>query len=115
MTALEYFFIILLGIQFFHSIEELSNGFHEKFPLIKMKFQTFLILEILFFGFWVTVFFFNGFQYRDQLMAFFNVLMFANGIWHMVWWGIVKKYVPGLVTAPLFVITFLIFYFQALF
>ena len=115
MTALEYFFTILLGIQIFHSIEELSNGFHEKFPLVKMKFHTFLFFEILFFVFWVAVFFFKGFQYRDQFMAMFNVLMFSNGLWHMVWWGIVKKYVPGLVTAPLFVITFLVFYFKTLF
>lgn len=111
MTALEYFFILLLGIQFFHSIEELSNGFHEKFPLVKMKFRTFLFFEVLFFCFWITVLLFKDLSYRNELMAVFNVLMFANGLWHMVWWGIVKKYVPGLVTAPLFVITFLFFYF----
>jgi len=80
-----------------------------------MKFRTFLIFEILFFSFWVAIFFAKEFQYRDQAMAFFNLLMFANGIWHLVWWGIVKKYVPGLVTAPLFVITFMIFYFQIVF
>lgn len=113
--TLEYFFAIFLGIQFFHSIEELSNGFHEKFPLAKMKFKTFLILEVLFFGFWVAVFVFKNLQYREQLMAIFNILMFANGLWHMVWWGIAKKYVPGLITAPLFVITFIIFYFRILF
>jgi hypothetical protein len=38
--------------------------------------------------------------------------MFTNGIWHIAWWGIEKKYVPGLVTAPLFVIAFSIFYYQ---
>ncbi len=54
------------------------------------------------------------FPNRDYLMGFFNVLMFANGLWHIAWFGIVKKYVPGLVTAPLFIITFLIFYFQIL-
>jgi len=115
MTTLELFYTILLGIQFIHSIEELSNGFHEKFPLFKMKFRTFLIFEIIFFSFWVLIFLAKEFQYRDQFMAFFNLLMFANGIWHLVWWGIVKKYVPGLVTAPLFVITFMIFYYQILF
>ena len=115
MTILEYFFAILLGIQFFHSIEELSNGFHEKFPLVKMKFKIFMAFEIIFFGFWIAVFLFTSFKYRNQFMAFFNILMFANGLWHIVWWGITKKYVPGLVTAPLFVITFLIFYFKILF
>ncbi|MDA1292396.1 MAG: HXXEE domain-containing protein [bacterium] len=115
MASLETVFAILLGIQFLHSIEELSTGFHKQFPLGAMKFRTFLAFEIIFLGFWITVFFMKGFLYRESLMAFFNVLMFANGLWHMVWWGIVKRYVPGLVTAPLFVITFLVFYFQTLF
>ncbi len=110
MTTLEYFFLILLGIQFFHSIEELSTGFHKKFPLVQMKFRTFLLFEILFFSFWVSIFVLKDFQYRDQFMAFFNILMFANGLWHIVWWGVVKKYVPGLITAPLFIVAFAIFY-----
>ncbi|HLA69233.1 MAG TPA: HXXEE domain-containing protein [Bacteroidota bacterium] len=38
-----------------------------------------------------------------------------NGLWHMVWWGIAKHYVPGLATAPLFVMTFIVYYFQILF
>lgn len=112
MSDLELFFVIFLVIQFFHSIEELSNDFNEKFPLVKMKFRTFLCFEILFFGFWVAIFLLKDFIYRDELMAFFNLIMFANGLWHMVWWGIVKKYVPGLVTAPLFVLTFMVFYFR---
>jgi len=112
MTTLELYFTILLGIQILHSTEELSNGFHEKFPLFKMKFRTFLFFEIVFLGFWIAVFFLKELPARDQLMALFNILMFANGLWHMVWWGIVKKYVPGLITAPLLVVTFLVFYFQ---
>lgn len=112
MNSLELFFLVLLAIQFFHSIEELSTGFHRRFPLRKMKFTTFLCLEILFFGWWILIFWLKQFEYRDQLLAFFNLLMFANGLWHLVWWGIVKKYVPGLATAPLFIIAFIIFYLQ---
>lgn len=115
MESLETFFAILLGIQFFHSIEELSTGFHRQFPLGAMKFSTFLAFEVIFLGFWVVVFFMQALPYRELLMAFFNVLMFANGLWHMVWWGIEKRYVPGLVTAPLLVVTFLVFYFKVLF
>lgn len=114
MTTLEYFFVTLLGIQFLHSIEELTTGFHEKFPLFKMKFKTFLLFEIVFFIFWMALFLIKQFDLRRQLMAFFPLLMFANGLWHIVWWGIAKKYVPGLITAPLFIIVFSIFYFQAL-
>jgi hypothetical protein len=115
MTALEYIFLILLGIQVVHSIEELVNGFHEKFPLFKMKFQTFLAFEIVFLIFWSVIFILKQFSHREQFMAFFALLMFANGLWHMVWWGIAKKYVPGLVTAPLFILVFIVFYFQMLF
>ena len=112
---LETFFAIMMAIQFFHSIEELSNKFHEKFPLLKMSFRFFLTFEISFFVFWLLVFFAEQFPFRDYLMAFFIILMFTNGVWHIVWWGITRKYVPGLVTAPFFVITFLIFYFKILF
>lgn len=115
MYDVNKFFLLLLSIQFFHSIEELATGFHEKFPLVKMKFRTFLFLEACFFGFWMVVLLLSRMPYREQLMAFFNILMFANGFWHLVWWGIVKKYVPGLVTAPFFVIIFLVFYFRVLF
>lgn len=104
----------MLAIQFIHSIEELSTGFHEKFPLFKMKFLTFLIFEILFLGFFVAVLL-APIPFREQLMALFIVLMFANGLWHMVWWGIVKRYVPGLITAPLFVVIFFVFYFRMIF
>ena len=62
MMGLEIFFMVLLIIQFFHSIEELANGFHEKFPLGKMKFRTFLTFEILFLGFWVGVCFLRNFS-----------------------------------------------------
>lgn len=115
MPHLQTFFLILLALQLLQSIEKLSMGFHEKFPLGKMKWRTFLIIEIIFIGFWALVFLAKDFQYRDQFMAFFNVLMLANGVWEIVWAGIARKYVPGLIAAPFFIITFLIFYFKVLF
>jgi len=115
MSTLELYFIIFLGIQFFHSIEELTQCFHKRFPFGKLKFKTFLSFEILFFGLWILIFFLDQLAIRNQLLAFFMLLMFANGLWHLVWWGIEKKYVPGLITAPLFVIGFVIYYFQILF
>lgn len=115
MTLLETFFLILLGIQLIHSIEELSTGFHRRFPLKKMKWRTFLIFEIVFLSFWVIVYLLDQTNVREYLMAFFTLLMFANGLWHMVWWGIEKRYVPGLITAPFFVITFVVFFYKVLF
>ena len=114
MITLEYFFLIMLGIQFLHSIEELSNKFHEKFPLFPMTFRFFLSFEVIFFSFW-TLIYFVEIPFREYLMAFFVLLMFGNGIWHITWYGIEKKYVPGIITAPLFVIAFSIFYFQKIF
>lgn len=46
-------------------------------------------------------------------MVSFNILMFANGMWHLVWFVFCekcKKYVPGLITAPIHVVTFIVFY-----
>ncbi len=111
MTNLEMFFVIMLGIQFFHSIEELANDFHKKFPPFKMSFKFFLGFEISFYVFWVIVFL-ADFGLREVLMRFFLLLMFANGFWHIVWRGIVKQYVPGFYTAWLFIITFIVYYFN---
>ncbi len=79
-----------------------------------MTFRFFLAFEITFFSFW-TVVYFMTIPAREYLMAFFILLMFANGIWHITWYGIVKRYVPGLITAPLFVIVFVYYYFYAIF
>lgn len=111
---LEKFFLFLLGLQMLHSLEEITNSFHKKFPLFKMKRSTFILFEIGFMLFWVIVYFSNPSTTRTYLMGIFSLLMFANGIWHMVWWALEKKYVPGLATAPLFVIIFSLFFFQIL-
>ncbi len=108
----ESIYIVMLGIQFLHSIEELSHNFHEKFPLFKMSFRFFLTFEIIFFSFWLAVILFQQFPLRSHLINIFILLMFVNGLWHLVWWGVIKKYVPGLMTAPFFIITFLIYYFH---
>jgi len=104
----------MLGWQFVHSIEEATTNFHKKFPLLKMSLGAFTFFEALFQGLFWVVYLMHSFPYREQFMAFFIILMFANGLWHMVWWGIEKKYVPGLLTAPVFVIAFLFFYFSIL-
>lgn len=101
--------------QLAHSVEELSTGFNKKWYIYKMPFWVFLGFEIIFNIFWGTVLFYGQFPYREHLLAFFIALMFANGVQHVVWAGCVKKYVPGLVTAPIHIIVFLIFYFKIIF
>jgi hypothetical protein len=115
MTLLEQFFAISLLVQIFHAIEELATGFHKKWYAFKMPFWVFLLFEFLFEGFWIAVYLHPNFPNRQILQAFFMALMFANGIQHLVWWGNAKKYVPGLLTAPLHIVVFLAYYFRAIF
>ncbi len=113
MTTVESFFTIFLAIQLLHSLEELTTGFHKRFPPFRMSFRFFLTFELLFNALWICVLFFDAFPLRLPLMAGFNVLMFANGLWHVVWFVFCekgKRYVPGLATAPLHIVTFLIYY-----
>ncbi len=112
---IEQFALIAYLVQLLHSVEELSTGFHKKWYLFKMPFKAFLIFEIFFGLFWGVVVFSSNFPARKELLAFFLALMFANGVQHLVWSGCVKKYVPGLVTAPIHILVFLIFYYQVLF
>ncbi len=102
---------IALFIQLAHSIEELATGFHKKWYLAKLSFPLFLAFEITHNILWISVFVIDSFPGRLQLIKFFLVLMFANGIQHVVWAGSVKKYVPGLATALLHIVNFTIFYF----
>lgn len=112
MSLLEQFFIISLLVQLIHSIEELSTGFHKKWYLTSMPFWIFLTFEIIFSLFWILVLVIPSFLNREILQAFFLVLMFANGVQHLVWFGSVKKYVPGLITGVIHIIVFLFYYFS---
>ncbi len=115
MTNLEMFASYIFVIQLAHSFEELITGFHKRWYLFKMPFRLFLGFELLFNLFWALVLFSRQFPAREQLLAFFIVLMFANGIQHIVWFALEKKYVPGLITAPMHVILFLVYYYQVIF
>ena len=64
--------------------------------------------------FWIFVLLSSSFPSRENFQAFFLVLMFANGIQHLVWWGCEKKYVPGLITAFAHIALFIVFYFKTI-
>lgn len=96
---IEQFAFIFYGVQLLHSLEELSTGFHKKWYLFKMPFWVFLTFEIFFNLFWGIVLFLQNFPFREGFLAFFIILMFANGAQHTIWWRFAKKYVPGLITA----------------
>jgi hypothetical protein len=112
MSLLEQFFLFSLLVQIAHSIEELSTGFHKKWYLTPMPFWLFLTFEIVFTLFWIFVLLIPTFPYRETLQAFFFILMFANGVQHLVWAGSVKKYVPGLFTGTIHIVVFLTYYFK---
>lgn len=114
---IEVYFLTFLALQVLHSIEELVTGFHKKFPLMKLKFKTFLTFELAFISFWTFIFFYVPYPAKDIWMHAFILLMFANGLWHIVWFGFFerfKRYVPGLLTAPLFIIIFVVYFFHLL-
>lgn len=102
----------MLLVQIAHSVEELLTGFHKKWYLFPMPFCVFLLFEVLHNLFWSLVILTNVVPYKNELTAFFLVLMFANGVQHLVWFGSTKKYVPGLITAPLHILLFFAFFFQ---
>lgn len=115
MGLLEQFFAISLLVQVVHATEELSTGFYKKWYAFKMPFWMFLLFELIFEGFWITVYLLQNFPNRSSLQAVFLALMFMNGIQHLVWAGNVKKYVPGLITGPAHIIVFLTYYFKTIF
>ena len=104
MGYLETFFVVSLLVQFAHSIEELSTGFHKQWYLFKMPFWVFLVFEITFSLFWIYVWLTPSLLHRDSFQIFFLVLMLVNGVQHIVWWRYAKKYVPGLITAPIHIL-----------
>jgi len=77
-----------------------------------MSFWTFLLFEVVFLIFWTFVWLSSDLVYRIQLMLVFDCLMLTNGIQHLMWAFIQKKYVPGLATAPFFIIIFVWIYFS---
>lgn len=113
--VLSTFYSLMFIVQIIHSIEELVTGFHKKWFFFKMSFKFFLIFEILHNFFWFIVLISNNFPYRNYFLAFFLLLMFIQSLWHLAWWAMKKEYVPGLITAFVHIILFIIFYFQVLF
>lgn len=106
-----------LFLQFIHSLEEQLGDFHSRWPLMKISRTQFAIFEILFQFFWFLPFLFKDFMARDVMLWVFPLLMFANGIWHVIWFWFFekgKRYVPGLLTAPLFIVLFIQMYLTLL-
>lgn len=46
----------------------------------------------------------------NDFMPWFMFVMLLNGMEHVIWGTVKKSYVPGLVTAPLFILLFGFYY-----
>lgn len=109
MTAYGYF--VLLGLtQLVHSQEEIWTNFHKHWFVFAMPRWVFIAFEVLF-SIPIIAYIANPYlPFADVYMPAFALLMLINGIGHIVWGLVEKSYVPGLVTAPLFVVIFCAYY-----
>lgn len=112
MSQYQYFALMGL-IQLAHSQEEIWTGFHKRWFVFTMPRSVFISFEVLFSLAIIVYIAKPNLPYAHAVMPAFNLLMMINGIGHIVWALVVKKYVPGLITAPFFVVTFG-FYFLSL-
>lgn len=97
--------------QLLHSQEEIWTGFHRRWFLFTMPRWVFIVFEILFSIPIIAYLLSPELPFANGYMQVFALLMFINGLEHIIWAMVERKYVPGLVTAPLFIVIFLAYYF----
>lgn len=109
-----YAYFVLFGVvQLIHSQEEIWTGFHRQWFVFTMPRALFIAFEIAF-TIPILVYMLNPEAPGASVyMPWFMFVMLLNGMEHVVWAGVKKNYVPGLVTAPFFIILF-VFYFASL-
>jgi Protein of unknown function with HXXEE motif len=113
MTTHGYF--LLLGTtQLVHSQEEIWTGFHKKWFVFTMPLWVFIAWEVLFSLPIVACMLNPKLSFISWYVPLFALLMFVNGMEHIIWGAVSKKYVPGLITAPVFIIIFCFYYFTKL-
>lgn len=107
----QYSYFMVFGVtQLLHSQEEVWTDFHKRWFVFTMPrwvfvlFESILSLGILLYLIWPTI------LPIRTILPLFAIVMLINGIGHIIWGLIKKSYVPGLVTAPIFVITFLAYF-----
>jgi hypothetical protein len=107
----QYGYFVILGIiQLIHSQEEIWTGFHKRWFVFTMPRWVFIAFEVLF-SIPILLFMANpNLNLAKIYMPIFALLMLINGLGHMVWGLVERKYVPGLITAPLFVLIFIFYY-----
>lgn len=109
MSSYDYF--VIFGIvQLIHSQEEIWNDFHKKWFVFKMPLAVFLAFEATLSAAILAYIVNPHLPGASIFMSWFMFLMFINGAEHIFWAAVAKKYVPGLITAPIFIILFGFYY-----
>lgn len=104
-------YTVFVLIQLIHSQEEIHMHFNDKSPVFKIRRKPFLILEALFSLFIICWVFVPISVVGTIWKHIFILLMFGNGVEHLLWAYLKKGYVPGLVTGFILFIEFILYYF----
>jgi hypothetical protein len=109
MTTYGYFTVFGI-IQLIHSQEEIWTGFHKKWFLFTMPRWVFVAWEACLSAVIITYMLRPHLAGATGFMLWFIFAMLLNGMEHVIWAAVKKSYVPGLATAPLFILLFIPFY-----
>jgi hypothetical protein len=108
--SLHTYFVAFGLVQLLHSQEEIWTGFHKKWFVFTMPRWVFMAFEALLSA---TIIAYILYPHLSGAVAFSQWFIFAmllNGMEHIVWAAVKKTYVPGLITAPLFLVLFIPYY-----
>jgi hypothetical protein len=103
-------FVIFGMVQLVHSQEEIWAGFHNKWFAAKLPLWLFVSFEIVLSVTIISYIINPNFAGADIFMPWFIFVMLLNGMEHIIWAAVKKSYVPGLITAPIFIILFALYY-----
>ena len=107
---LHAYFIVFGIVQLLHSQEEIWTGFHKKWFVLTMPRWVFVSFEAILSAAIVTYLLGPHLLGAAAFSQWFIFAMLLNGMGHIIWAAIEKSYVPGLVTAPFFVLLFGVYY-----
>lgn len=107
-----YYYLAFVIVQLIHSQEEIWTGFHKRWFVFKMPRWVFVTFELVFSAVIVSYALWPDLPFSSLVMPSFVLIMLINGIGHIVWGLIERRYVPGLVTAPFFIVLFTVYYFD---
>ena len=106
-----YIYFTLLGLtQLVHSQEEIWTGFNRIWFVFTMPLWAFVAFEVLFSVPIVAYIVDPKLPLAHWYMPLFALVMLINGVGHIVWGLVERRYVPGLITAPFFVVLFSLYY-----